>query len=401
MKTPLYIGFFAALTTSLPVWAAGPAFTGDVTITNANPDVVFIDDTANETDWEICVDDACFDSAPVSESFAITWEDGTPTGAPFIIETGTDDFLLYLDAAERIGIRTNTPSEELEIASDDPTIALFDTNGPRVWEINSDSESSRFDIRDVTAGTSPFVIESTTASNTLRVDSSGGGRVGISTSSPTAPLHVRRSSDAQILVENTSAAAGADRVMYRLVDASNNKIRFAITGPVHSWTFDNAGPAFQINKVGTGINEYRFEDDGDSRQTGRSFATNHINTSSRKLKTDFTPVDEQAVLEKLASLPITTWRYKTEGSETRHLGPVAEDFQQVFGLSDGEHISTVDASGVALAAIKGLNQALKTQNQALQQKDAEMAELRKANAELHDRLTRLESLLLSQKVANR
>jgi hypothetical protein len=46
---------------------------------------------------------------------------------------------------------------------------------------------------------------------------------------------------------------------------------------------------------------------------------------------------------------------------------MAQDFHAAFGLngSDDTHISLVDAQGVALAAIQGLNRKLETENAAL------------------------------------
>jgi hypothetical protein len=47
-------------------------------------------------------------------------------------------------------------------------------------------------------------------------------------------------------------------------------------------------------------------------------------------------------------------------------GPVAEDFKAAFGLAgDGQSIATVDADGVALAAIQGVNAKLEARNAAL------------------------------------
>ena len=89
------------------------------------------------------------------------------------------------------------------------------------------------------------------------------------------------------------------------------------------------------------------------------------NASSRSLKSGFAAIDPIAMLDKLIALPITSWAYK--GSlEGTHVGPVAEDFKAAFGLAgDGKSISTVDADGVALAAIQGLNQKLEIENAAL------------------------------------
>jgi trimeric autotransporter adhesin len=99
------------------------------------------------------------------------------------------------------------------------------------------------------------------------------------------------------------------------------------------------------------------------------------NASSRLLKHEFQRVDTRAVLGKVIALPITTWQYKSS-AEGVHLGPVAEDFQAAFGLGDGESIATVDADGVALAAIQGLNQKLEAENAKLQaQQDALQREL--------------------------
>ena len=80
------------------------------------------------------------------------------------------------------------------------------------------------------------------------------------------------------------------------------------------------------------------------------------NASSRKLKENFVPVDVQDVLARVDELPIERWNYKAEGEAVRHVGPMAEDFARAFDLGgDSESIGTVDADGVALAAIQGLH----------------------------------------------
>lgn len=89
------------------------------------------------------------------------------------------------------------------------------------------------------------------------------------------------------------------------------------------------------------------------------------NASSRALKEGFAAVDPAAMLRQVLSLPISTWTYKSS-TEGTHIGPMAEDFKAAFGLSgDGKTIATVDADGVALAAIQGLNAKLESENQAL------------------------------------
>ncbi len=104
-----------------------------------------------------------------------------------------------------------------------------------------------------------------------------------------------------------------------------------------------------------------------------------VSASDRNVKENFSPVDSRDILARVAALPLTQWNYKAD-TDTRHLGPMAQDFYAAFGIGpDDKHITMVDADGVALAAIQGLNQKV-------EEKDARIAELEK-------RLEKLEQLL--------
>ncbi len=84
------------------------------------------------------------------------------------------------------------------------------------------------------------------------------------------------------------------------------------------------------------------------------------NSSSRALKTNFAAVNSREVLRKVLQLPIQTWNYKAEDARVRHIGAISQDFNRLFGFGDSaETISTVDADGVAMAAIQGLHEELK------------------------------------------
>jgi hypothetical protein len=148
-----------------------------------------------------------------------------------------------------------------------------------------------------------------------------------------------------------------------------------------------SGSTPELRFFTAGANRLTVQSDGDV------FATSFNPTSDRAAKENFRPVDPQAVLSKVAALPLATWNYKTDPS-TQHMGPVAQDFHAAFGVGPyDKHIATVDADGVALAAIQGLNQKV-------EQKDAEIAELKeqgetlhRMNAELVRRLEALEQRL--------
>ena len=105
--------------------------------------------------------------------------------------------------------------------------------------------------------------------------------------------------------------------------------------------------------------------------------------SDRNAKKNITPLDYQAVLEKLAKVPISQWNYKWEkDTDVPNIGPMAQDFKAAFYPGrDDKGISTLEFDGVELAAIQGLNQKLAEQDHilkaAMQEKDAKIAQLEK------------------------
>jgi trimeric autotransporter adhesin len=106
---------------------------------------------------------------------------------------------------------------------------------------------------------------------------------------------------------------------------------------------------------------------------GNLTATSFNPTSDRNAKSNFGAVSPRAILDKLNSLPIQTWSYKADAAAVKHLGPVAQDFSAAFNLgADDKTISTVDADGVALAAIQGLYQMTVEQNRELARQVAEL-----------------------------
>src|SRR5262249_26117427 len=77
--------------------------------------------------------------------------------------------------------------------------------------------------------------------------------------------------------------------------------------------------------------------------------------SDRNAKENFATVSGRELLEKLSAIPMETWNYRSQGDSIRHMGPMAQDFYMAFGLGeDDKHITTVDADGVALAAVQAL-----------------------------------------------
>jgi len=129
---------------------------------------------------------------------------------------------------------------------------------------------------------------------------------------------------------------------------------------------------------------------------GHVFAKGFENNCDRNVKANFSAVEPRTILHKLAALPVQTWNFRNEDESVRHVGPVAQDFHAAFELGhDDTHISTVDANGVALAAIQGLYQIV-------QEKDGEIARLEAQSAKQHGEIADLKERLaaLEQAVHN-
>ncbi len=116
--------------------------------------------------------------------------------------------------------------------------------------------------------------------------------------------------------------------------------------------------------------------------------------SDAGLKEHFREVGADDMLAAIARMPIRTWSYKTQDASIRHMGPTAQDFHAAFGLGESDvRINTIDADGVALAAVKALEartRALPDDTRALRDRVAALA---RDNDDLRARLARLEALL--------
>jgi hypothetical protein len=174
--------------------------------------------------------------------------------------------------------------------------------------------------------------------------------------------------------------AGSPQVMFQLLNNGFPQFNMQDTSQTDvSWSFRLSGTAgsterFTITKVGTGQAEFELFADGSANFQGDVTANGVLLTSTREAKTDFRALDERDVLDKLASLEISQWRYKHEDEGTVHFGPVAEEFHEVFGLSDGKRLNMIDTNGITFAAIQALhaeNQDLKERFAALEQRLAE------------------------------
>jgi len=247
------------------------------------------------------------------------------------------------------------------------TGAIATNQGTFVWADNSSSQ-----------------YFGSTANNQFLIRAAGG--VGIGTPSPGAPLQIgdanAPNSQGMMRFASRSGTGGATRFWDIGVPEGDENLggkfySFVIDDPNHG-TEPEVVIRWDTGFVGIGTPNPQSA----LHVVGTVTATAFNPPSDRNLKENFAPVSPREVLEKVAALPISRWNFIGDAA-TPHVGPMAQDFHAAFRLgTDERHIATVDADGVALAAIQGLNQKLSEQEARLLNKDSEIRELRQAVAEL-------------------
>ncbi len=116
--------------------------------------------------------------------------------------------------------------------------------------------------------------------------------------------------------------------------------------------------------------------------------------SDRNKKENFEPINPVDVLEKVAAMPVTTWTVIGGDPTLRYMGPMAQDFYAAFGLGNDEtRISTIDADGVALAAIQGLNLKVEEQAAIIDEQATELITLHSQVSTLQSEMAELRALV--------
>jgi hypothetical protein len=266
-------------------------------------------------------------------------------------------------------------------ASSSPEFQITQTNTNDYTRLRMNVSGSPSWEMDVSPGATPLLEF---WNSTLRMVLDYNGRLGIGTGSPDSPLHV--SSGGSVSQAHFNQTVSGNYARLNLTVNDGNLWRIGVTDTGGStpgnleFTTDEFVPRMRIDRA------------------GNVYSIGGFNGSSdRNLKENFRTVSPREVLDKVAALPITRWNFKTDAG-TVHIGPMAQDFYAAFGVGpDDKHIATVDADGVALAAIQGLNEKLEARSQKsenrIQKLEAENARLEEQNEFLAKRLEALEQTI--------
>jgi hypothetical protein len=237
-------------------------------------------------------------------------------------------------------------------------------------DVNDDAEngSNYFAIRDVTGAHTPFKIMAGARSNSIYVDSMGNVGIG---GIPYHEFQIDTIYEPSVYLHQTSPdqmwSLNATDENFNIWNDSHGVVPFEIeaAAPTYSLYIDSTGKV----GVGTDTPSYKLHVAGNIYGANNLILDGFVNERSDVAsKTAFAAVDNQDVLERLASVPINTWSYK-DSPEVRHMGPTAQDFRAAYGLGpDDKHLAALDTNGVALAAIQALDaqeEVLVTQNEEL------------------------------------
>ncbi|MDY7095249.1 MAG: tail fiber domain-containing protein [Acidobacteriota bacterium] len=309
-------------------------------------------------DWQLTANDSANGGA---SKFSIDDVSGNRT--PFTVEANARSHSLYVDDGGRIGSRTSTPSTEIHtIDGDTPTLRLQQDGSsgfaPQTWDIAGNE--TNFFIRDVSNGsTLPFRIRPGAPSSSIFIDVDGDIAIGTSSVDDAVRLQVQEDTDSNfggLRVENDGTG--------------NIQTQFVNNADDWEWrqNFRQTRLDFNFGTVGSVSTQFSLESNGDAEFQGDVTANGVLLTSDRNMKEDFQPVDSSDILTKIGEMPVTSWSYKRDQGAVRHIGPVAQDFHAAFGIGpDDKHISSIDADGVAFAAIQALYQQLQETRAELEQ----------------------------------
>ncbi|MGV6852964.1 MAG: tail fiber domain-containing protein [bacterium] len=297
----------------------------------------------------------------------------------------------------------------LKINFDDTSAsASFPAND---WRISANDTSnggaSYLSIEDATAGTTPFKVSAGSGNNALSINSSGN--VGLNKASAATQLQVTDgNSPAFRLEQDGSSGFGAQtwdvsgneanffirdvtngsKLPFKIIPgASTNSLVIASNNSIGLGTGTNPDATLHINSVnsenfliradGTIDQALTLTNDGDMTIQG---ALNEL--SSKSSKEHFLSINPAKLLSAIANLSISTWNYKHQSDDNRHIGPMAEEFYAAFGFGTSDKkVRTGDVASVALAAVQALQQELAKKDQQIKSLEQRLSALEAKQAQ--------------------
>ena len=359
---------------------------------------IHFDDTSNSAsfpsnDWRIIINDSGNGGAAY---FAI--EDATAARVPFRIEAGAPANALYVESDGDIGVGTDAPVVEVHIKDGDtPTLRLEQDGsagfGSQTWDVAGNE--TNFFVRDVNNSSSlPFKIRPGADHNSLVIDDDNN--IGMGILNATSAVHILKTdaNETAIFANNTNATA--QDVTLRMGNSNQTWIAQARK---------NGG--FRIRNETNSTQAFRIAFNNDITTEGDITANGVMLTSDERLKKDIRPFTEGLSIvnalnpisytfnEKSGYLSDRTY-YSIRAQELKEVAPyLVHDFTLEKEDKEGNITSADEYLKIDIAAMPWvLVNAVKEQQDQLDEKDAEIDELREEVSELktalYDLINRLE-----------
>jgi len=254
---------------------------------------------------------------------------------PFRITSGASNNSIFVAADGDVGLETSTPDGLLDVAhsadANNHALLISPTSNVGINIDNGQLPNGLLDVQ-TTGGISRLTVAS-------------DGNVGVGTSTPSAPLDIERTTSTVPIAQLTNA--GPSRLHM------TNSTKATSGNDAQTWSLNSNG-TFRITVLDSSNKEFELDANGNLVIHGALTQGSDINS-----KENITPVDGEDILNKLTHLPISTWNYKNDGSNIRHLGPMAQDFYKKFKLgATNKGIASLDSDGIALISIQQLNKKL-------------------------------------------
>jgi endosialidase-like protein len=153
----------------------------------------------------------------------------------------------------------------------------------------------------------------------------------------------------------TNTAVGHHALLSNTIGSENTAI--GVAADVSSGSLNNA-TAIGGGAIVDASNKIRL---GNTAVTVIEGNVAYTFTSDKNRKENFQPLNAEATLTKLASLPVSSWNYiGQDGKQFRHYGPVAQDFFGAFGhdgvgtVGTDITINSGDMDGILIVAVQAL-----------------------------------------------
>lgn len=246
-----------------------------------------------------------------------------------------------------IKMKENNTRIKFEDTSASPGFATTD------WQISANDTTSgganKLFVEDLTAATSPFVIEGATPTNTLYVDSNG--RVGIKTSTPARDLTIANPVSSIIRMEQSVSpfqawdiVANNNNFYVRDVNHEQNPFIIKQSAPYNALVIESTS-----GNIGLGVATPLYQIHHSSG--ARLDAGNWTNASSRAIKQDIHALGRDAAFDALKSLQPMTYAYKANPTDTQ-VGFIAEDVPALVATPDRKGLSSMDIVAVLTKVIQ-------------------------------------------------